>query len=103
AGDEQEKFGGRCDLHKRLVAVLSGDPAVAHPAALLRVEGTPNSKRAEPIPVKRLWGSDRPVDSSEVEALIELPPAEGMFARKAGGNGHDRHSRFGESKRATPV
>src|SRR5262249_38496414 len=83
AADDPENFRRTCDLHKRLVAVLSGDPAVAHPAALLRVEGTHNSKRAEPIPVKRLWGSDRPGDSSEVEALIELPPAGGMFARKA--------------------
>jgi AAA domain len=104
AADDREYFQRACDLHRRLVGAFSGDPAVAHPAALLRVEGSHNSKRGKPVRVEPLWGSDRPVDSSEVETLIELPPAEGMFERKAGSNGHDQHSPFvSESKRTTPI
>jgi hypothetical protein len=103
AADDAENFRQVCDLHKRLVAALSGDPAVAHPAALLRVIGTHNSKRGEGVRVESLGGSGKPVDQSEIETLLELLPAEGLFARKGGGNGHDRHSPFSESKRVTPV
>ena len=42
--DDAEGFGRACELLKRLAKCLSGDPAVAHPAALLRVPGTHNSK-----------------------------------------------------------
>jgi hypothetical protein len=104
AADDPENFRQTCDLHKRLVAALSGDPAVAHPAALLRVIGTHNSKRGKGVRVEQLGGSGKPVDESEIEALIELLSAEGMFARKGGGNGHDQHSPFvNEGKRTTPV
>jgi AAA domain len=103
AADDPGGFRQVCDLHKRLVAALSGDPAVAHPAALLRVIGTHNTKRGKGVRVERLGGSGKPVDQSEIEALIDLLPAEGMFARKGGGNGHDRHSPFNESKRTAPI
>jgi AAA domain len=104
AADDPENFRQTCDLHRRLVAALSGDPAVAHPAALLREPGTHNSKRDKPVLVETLWDNGKPVDLSEIEALIELLPAEGMFARKGGGNGHDPHSPFGnESTRARPI
>jgi RecA-family ATPase len=103
AADDPENFRQTCDLHRRLVAALSGDPAVAHPAALLRVIGTHNSKRGKGVRVEVLGGSGKPVDQSEIEELIEQLPAEGMFACKDGGNGHDRHSSFNESNRAMPV
>src|SRR5262245_38975071 len=103
AADEAENFRHACDLHKQLVAALSGDPAVAHPAALLRVEGTHNTKRGKPVLVESLWDNGKPVDLSEIEALVERLPPEGMFARKGSGNGRDSHSPFTESKRATPV
>src|SRR5205814_8741057 len=88
--DDSGYFRQACGLYKRLVAALSGDPAVAHPAVLLRMEGTHNSKRGAPIRVETLWGTGKPVDLSEVEALIELLPAEDMFERKAASNGHDK-------------
>jgi AAA domain len=105
AADDAEYFRHACEQHKRLVAALSGDPAVAHPAALLRVEGTYNSKRDKPVLVETLWDNGKPVDLSEIEDdLIERLPPDGMFERKAGGNGRDRHSPFGnESTRSRPI
>src|SRR5262249_32424982 len=103
AADEEENFRQTCDLHKRLVAALSGDPAGAHPAALLRGIGTHNSKPGAGVRVEPLGVSGKPVDQWEIEALIDLLPAEGMFARKGGGNGHDRHSPFSENKRTPPI
>lgn len=99
---DAEYFQQTCDLHKRLVAALSGDPAVAHPAALLRVEGTCNTKRSTPIRCERLWGSGKPVDLSEIEALIELLPSGGMFERRGGGNGRDPHP-LPVTERTAPV
>src|SRR5262249_52772163 len=64
AADDAENFRQTCDLHKRLVAALSGDPAVAHPAALLRVEGTHNSKRGKGVRVELLAGSGKAADQS---------------------------------------
>src|SRR5262249_36393016 len=74
AADDAEYFRHACDLHKRLVTALSGDPAVAHPAALLRKEGTYNSKRGKPVLVETLWDNGKSVDLSEIEALIDLLP-----------------------------
>jgi hypothetical protein len=57
--------------------------------------GTHNSKRAgEPVLVRELWGSGRPVDLSEVEALTDLLPETGIFTRKlvTKSNGHDTQS-----------
>jgi len=96
---DAEYFQRACDLHKHLVAALSGDPAVAHPAALLRMEGSHNTKRGEPVLVETLWGTGQPVDLSEVEALIELLPAGGIFEKRRTGNGHDHHSPFEPGER----
>ena len=57
--DDPEMFERACDLIKRLTACLSGDPMPAHPAALLRVEGTHNTKRGEPILVQAPMGQWR--------------------------------------------
>ena len=88
-----EYFQRACVVLKRLTAALSGDPAPAHPAALLRVAGTHNSKRpGEPVSAETLWGSGKTIDLTDAEALIDLLPETGSFTRKPGGNGHDRSS-----------
>jgi hypothetical protein len=92
SSDDAASFAHATEVLKRLTAALSGDPAPAHPAALLRVEGSHNSKReGDPVLVRTLWGSSNPVDLSELEALVDLLPPEGIFARKESGNGraHD--------------
>ena len=72
-------FDGARETLRRLTARLSADPAPAHPAALLRVVGTHNSKRGEPVPVRPLWGSGRPVDIADLETLVDLLPADGTL------------------------
>jgi hypothetical protein len=95
AGDD-DHFARAREVLKRLTAALSGDPAPAHPAALLREEGSHNSKReGEPVLVETLWGSGKPVDITDIEAMLDLLPEAGMFTRKPFGNGHDEHSPFG--------
>src|SRR5262249_9223033 len=89
---DPEHFEHGCEMWKRLVAAMSADPAPSHPAALFRVEGTHNSKReGEPKPCKALWGSDKPVDLSEIEAVIDLLPDTVRFTLRphVGGNGQD--------------
>ena len=81
------EFAYACELLKRLTGCLSGDPAPAHPAALLREEGTHNTKRGTPVRVEAAWGSGEPVDISEIEALVDLLPEEGIFPRKPTPNG----------------
>ena len=83
------EFDQACDLLKRLTRCLSGDPMPAHPAALLREVGTHNTKRGEPVLVEAVWGSGEPVDISEIEALVDLLPDEGIFTRKQKANGRD--------------
>ena len=85
---DEPEFAAACALLKQLTRCLSGDPAPAHPAALLREVGTHNSKRGEPVQVRPLWGSGQPVDVSEIEALCDLLPEEGTFTRRAV-NGRD--------------
>jgi RecA-family ATPase len=76
-------FARACAALKHLVTVLNADPAPSHPAALFRVEGSHNSKReGEPKLCRALWGSSRPVDLSEIEALIGLLPDTGIFTPK---------------------
>jgi hypothetical protein len=56
------------------------------------VPGSHNSKReGEPVLVDTLWGSGRPVDLTELEALADLLPDAGMFRRKS--NGHEAATR----------
>ena len=90
--DDTELFERARAVQKDLVARLSGDPAPAHPAALLREEGTYNRKRGEPVLCRQLFGSGQPVDITDIETLIDLLPEAGLFAQKAQprGNGYDR-------------
>ena len=85
--DDPITFDRVRQLMKAQAAALSADPAPTHPAALLRVAGTHNSKRGEPVLVRPLWGSGMPVDITEIEALVELLPTNGIFTRKARTNG----------------
>ena len=87
--DDDVYFSRAREVLKRLTAALSGDPAPAHPAALLREVNTYNSKRGDPVLVKTLWGSGRPVDITDIEAMLDLLPDDGLFARKPVTNGHD--------------
>jgi hypothetical protein len=92
----QEAFQKACRLLKRLTICLSGDPAPAHPAALLREVGSHNTKRGEPILVESIGGTGKPVDIGEVYDLCNDLPADGLFDRKDngthGGNGTHDHS-----------
>jgi hypothetical protein len=88
---DQEDYARACALIKDLTARLCGDPAPAHPAALLRARGTLNSKRAgAPVLVEPLWGSSRPVDITELGDQRDDLPEGGLFTRKPKGNGERR-------------
>lgn len=69
-------------LLKRLAACLCGDPAPAHPAALLRRPGTHNSKRGEPVLVEQLWGSGQAVDIVEIEEVLDRAEGATLFTRR---------------------
>ena len=49
----------------------------------------PTSTAAGPVQVTVLWGSSAPMDITEIEALVDLLPEEGIFPRKAA-NGRDK-------------
>jgi hypothetical protein len=98
-----EYFERACLAWKRLVAVLNADPACSHPACLFRVKGTINSKHeGEPRLCRDLWGSGQPVDLTEIEALIDLLPATGIFTIKPrpATNGRDTQA---SGRRREPV
>ena len=78
-------------VYKRLAAGLGADPAPAHPAALLRMPGTHNTKYGEPVLVEAVGGSGRPVDLSELEDLCDLLEDKPLFTRKQV-NGHTNGS-----------
>ena len=81
AGDA-DYFERACRALKTITTSLSGDPAPAHPAALLREIGTHNSKRdGEPILVTTIGGSGKSVDLTDVETLIDFLPEAGLFAK----------------------
>ena len=88
--EDEDLFARAHDVQKRVAAALSADPAPAHPAALMRWPGSHNSKRGEPVLVEVLWGSQEPVDLTDIEGMLDVLPEEGMFERKA--NGHDPYS-----------
>ncbi len=76
-------------LWKRLAEKLAADPAPTHPAALIRLLGTPNTKDGGNGLCRTLWASGAPIDISEVQALDELlarPLLTGKPRPKA--NGH---------------
>jgi hypothetical protein len=93
SADDPEMFGRACQAQKAYAACLSADPAPTHPAALMRWPDSHNTKRGEPVLVKDLWGSGRQMDLTDIEAVIDLLPSAGIFARKTPQpkpNGHDK-------------
>lgn len=93
--DDADLFERCRRVWRALTQCLCCDPAPSHPAGLTRVPGTHNSKReGEPVLITVRWGSDDPVDITDLEALLELLPEAGMFTLKPkpSGNGHDHHS-----------
>ena len=101
--DDEVYFSRAREVLKRLTVALSGDPAPAHPAALLREANTHNSKRGNPVLVKTLWGSGRPVDITDIEAMLDLLPDDGLFARKPITNGHDTAAAFDRQTGKPPI
>ena len=87
---------------RALAAALSADPAPAHPAALMRYPGSHNSKCDPPVQVAPLWGSNQPVDLTDIEELISLLPSEGMFERKINGQA-GTHTYTAPRQRQGPV
>ena len=87
AEEDPETFARAGVLMKSMAMALSADPAPTHPAALLRVAGTHNSKRGSSVLVRELWGSGKPVDITDLEALVDLLPESGIFTRKSRTNG----------------
>jgi hypothetical protein len=69
-----------------LIWLLAADPMVCNPASLIRVEGTHNTKYGEPVLVERDWGSENPVDLSELVDLIDEFSGP-LLTRKAKDNG----------------
>jgi RecA-family ATPase len=77
------------DLLKRLTESLCGDPAVAHPAALLRMPGTHNSKRENPGPVCRtLWCTGSGSDLGDIEEMLDLLQDASQLTRKPRSSGN---------------
>ena len=89
----EPEFEHACDLLKRLTTCLCGDPAPAHPAALLRRPGTHNTKRGKPVLCKVMWRGGDAVDITEIEILLDRLQDAPLFARRARGNGHDERLR----------
>jgi hypothetical protein len=91
---DDDYFRRAQEVQKRLVACLSADPAPSHAAALLRMEGTHNTKRGDPVLCETLWGSGDPVDLTDIEAMIDLLPEAGMFTRRPAlkNNGHPKNA-----------
>jgi RecA-family ATPase len=75
-------FERACALLKRLAVVLCGDMAPTHPAALLRVPGTHNTKRGEPVKVETLWARGDGCDLGDVESMLDLLQDAPLFTRK---------------------
>ena len=81
-------------LRSQLTRILCGDPLPDHAAALLRRVGTHNSKyEGEPRLVRVLQEAE-PVDSIDLEELVELLGNARLFTPLPKSNGHDQgHSR----------
>jgi RecA-family ATPase len=78
-------------LWKRLADKLAADPAPAHPAALIRVLGSHNTKNGgNNCPVSWLWGSGAEFDITELEAIDELLEQPVLHRNpRLATNGHD--------------
>jgi hypothetical protein len=66
-----------------LISLLGADPSISHAAALLREEGTHNSKRGDPVLVEAVWGSGNPVDITEFENLSDKLGDRPLLTKKA--------------------
>jgi hypothetical protein len=66
-----------------LIDLLAADRAISHAAALLRVEGTHNTKRGDRVRVEATWDSGNPVDISEFENLADKLGERPLLTRKA--------------------
>jgi hypothetical protein len=91
---DRDHFERACAAWKRMVAAFNADPMCSHPACLFRVKGTTNSKHEnDPKICRDLWGSGQPVDLTEIEELIEILPATGIFTpkHKPAKNGRTTH------------
>jgi AAA domain len=86
--EDPELFDKVCGLIKSLTAALSADPAPAFPHALLRLPGSHNTKRGEPVLVKRTGGTGNPTDISLVDLLSAQPFL--TPKPKTNGNAEDR-------------
>jgi hypothetical protein len=85
---DAKEFARVRQLYKDVARMLSCDPAPAHPAALQRYPGSTNYKYGVPIKVGTVWGSLTPVDITDLEAMRDLLPEDGIIPRKAKANGH---------------
>ena len=66
-----------------LIDLLGGDRAISHAAALLREEGTHNTKRGEPgVLVEALWGSGNTVDITGFADLEDKLGARPLLTRR---------------------
>ena len=83
-------FARASDLYKRVAHILCGDPAPAHPSALLRYPGTRNTKRSDPVICEDRFASDGKYDLADLEAMIDLLGAPIFTCKeKPRANGHD--------------
>ena len=67
---------------KRLTDCLCGDRAPAHPAALLRMPGTTNSKREPAARCEILVKNEWTYSVSDLEAMLDLLADAPMLTRK---------------------
>ena len=98
--DDAEMFGRAQMLQKAVASCFSADPAPAHPAALMRWPGSHNSKRGDPILVRPLWGSSKPADVTDYEALGDLLPVRGCSSASKGPNKPTATTSLVRSRRA---
>jgi hypothetical protein len=78
-------------IKKRLAALLAGDPAPTHRAALMRQPGTHNMKGETPRRCHTIWQSETRCDVSEFDEVFDLYGDRLLLTRKEAPkrNGHD--------------
>ena len=77
-------------LRSQLTKILCGDPLPDHAAALLRRVGTHNSKYEGEPRLVRILQEAEPVDSIDLEELVELLGNTRLFTPLPKSNGHDQ-------------